>query len=362
MIHYMVPRFLRILSDPEVKNVLIVGCWGGFDFVHGMLLYPMLRNAAKNIVIGSYSFGLPQNLPVESPRFESESDLEVRIVNGSMKPDPHYAPEVNLCNYLDGRFPETNHEVYAYYARDCTVNKLTLFYEKLCIENQIDTVIAIDGGSDSLMVGDEAGIGDVVEDLVSITAIDSLKYPERKILLNVGLGVDRYNDVSDASALRAVAELTKSRAYLGCIGIEPDSPDYRFYRSAVEHIHQRQSFKSTVTDFVSSSVEGYYGHESSPNIRLKDNSETGYFIWPMMSMIWAFDLPGVAKRSKIPEAIFGKTDLKKTWQAVTDLEKVLKIVSGLLRIFRIMKRCVVLSGSISQHNLWKAAVSNLLRK
>jgi hypothetical protein len=36
----MRPSFVERLADPEVRNVLICGCGGGFDFVHGLTLYP----------------------------------------------------------------------------------------------------------------------------------------------------------------------------------------------------------------------------------------------------------------------------------------------------------------------------------
>ena len=75
----MQPTFLRQLSEPSIRTVLICGCGGGFDFIHGMLLYPELRR--------------------------------------------------------------------------------------------------LGGGSDSLMAGDEEGLGDVVEDAVPLTAVADLKRP-----------------------------------------------------------------------------------------------------------------------------------------------------------------------------------------
>jgi hypothetical protein len=36
---------------------MMVGCGGGFDFVHSMMLYPELKRMNKKIVMTSFSFG-----------------------------------------------------------------------------------------------------------------------------------------------------------------------------------------------------------------------------------------------------------------------------------------------------------------
>ena len=70
----LAPSFLAMLEDPEVKTILVVGCGGGFDFVHGMVLYPELMRLGKKVVIGSYSFGDPSAIHGAQlvKRFESD--------------------------------------------------------------------------------------------------------------------------------------------------------------------------------------------------------------------------------------------------------------------------------------------------
>ena len=58
----MTPGFWKALGDPTIRSVLLCGCGGGFDFVHGLLLIPHLRALGKQVVIGSYSFGDPERL------------------------------------------------------------------------------------------------------------------------------------------------------------------------------------------------------------------------------------------------------------------------------------------------------------
>jgi hypothetical protein len=75
-----------------------------------------------------------------------------------------YAPEIHLCSFLDQEFPASApHQMYASYARSFTPMGLYRWYSTLCRAEKVDAVLLVDGGSDSLMVGDEAGLGDPIE-------------------------------------------------------------------------------------------------------------------------------------------------------------------------------------------------------
>lgn len=309
------PAVLSKLRNPQVKNILMVGCGGGFDFIHGMLLYPTIQELGKNLVIGSYSFGLIEKLPEESRTTYSQGGVEVRGITPGLDGDIHYAPEVNLANFLATK-TENIPPIYAYYARDFTVSNLQAFYTELCMKHSIDLVIAIDGGSDSLMKGDEAGLGDIVEDLVSITALSKLPDEIQTVLCVIGMGVDRFNDVSDASALRAVSDLTKAAAVLGSLGISPGSTEHVFYRECIDYIYQHQTKKSLVANFILAAIEGYYGNENT-DLLSTDSKANNYYIWPLMSTLWFFDLKRVALRSDIPAVIEHCKSVSDTWKAVT---------------------------------------------
>ncbi len=312
------PKFLEILRNPEIKNVLLVGCGGGFDFIHGMLLYPALMELNKNVVIGSYSFGLTDKINCEMLNIPGINDIQIKLCTGSITPDPHYAPEINVCRYLDAVYPETLHSVYAYYARDFNVGKLKRLYEYLCEKHSVDCIIAVDGGSDSLMTGDEAGLGDVIEDLVSVTAISLLSCDIPKLLFTVGLGADRFNDVSDASALRAVSELQRIGGYLGSLGLDNSAASFIFYKNCIEYIYDKQTFRSTVAGFILGGIEGYYGNEEVPvYLNRKFKSKDKFAFWPVMGFLFAFDIVKVAERSHLPEVIRKCPSVPHTWKAVT---------------------------------------------
>ena len=214
----MTPGFFRRLSDPAIRNVLLCGCGGGFDFVHGLLLLPELKRLGKEVVIGSYSFGDPSKIGGGAPIVFEEEDAIAKRVTAADAPDPHYAPEIHVCSFLDARHSEAApHFVYAYYARAFTVPRLTRLYRQLVDTHAVDAIVLVDGGSDSLMAGDEEGLGDPIEDAVSVTTVAGLDGLRAKILVSVGFGADRFNHVSDAASLRAVAELTARGGFLGAI-------------------------------------------------------------------------------------------------------------------------------------------------
>lgn len=310
------PGFLRRIADSSVKTVLLCGCGGGFDFVHAMLLYPELNRLGKSIVIGSYSFGSPDRISgVAEIVFERRRAVAKRVTSLS-EPDPFYGPEVHICSYLDKVYPNSApHSIYAYYARAFSVPVLKALYEQLVREHHVDAVVIVDGGSDSLMAGDEEGLGDPIEDAVSVTAVAALEPRIIKTLVTIGLGADRYNQVSDASSLRAIAELTRAGGFLGALAIEPTNPAYLFYRDCLEHIYRSQEFRSVLAGAIASAVEGWHGRDVVPPL-LQDRVEEGeIFLWPLMAILWGFDVDVVASRSLISRWIVDCESVQETVSA-----------------------------------------------
>lgn len=154
--------------------------------------------------------------------------------------------QVRICSFLDSKYPESApHFVYAYYARVFSVQSLTRLYKQFIKEHNIDTILTIDGGTDSLMKGNEDGLGDPIEDCVSVTTAALMTEEDgirNKFLLTVGFGMDRFNTVSDADSLRAVAEITALGGYLGSVSIEPSSECFTFYKACVDHIYEGNKF------------------------------------------------------------------------------------------------------------------------
>ncbi len=297
------PTFLKRLADPSIKTVMLCGCGGGFDFVHSLVLYPELRRLGKSVIVGSYSFGDPNRITGDAEVVFDESGCLVKRVSAVSTPAPYYGPEVHACSFLDSKYPAfAPHFIYAYYARAFTVPLLTTLYSEFIGTHAIDAVVLVDGGSDSLMVGDEEGLGDPIEDAVSVTTVASLNL-KAKILICIGLGADRFNHVSDAASLRAIAELTKMDGFIGSASIERSSDSFAFYRGCLEHIYERQEFRSVLAGIIASSADGCFASDFIPALLPKRVNEGEIYLWPLMAMLWAFDVDKVAERSLIADWI-----------------------------------------------------------
>jgi hypothetical protein len=94
-------------------------------------------------------------------------------------------------------------------------------YRALVQHLAVDTVVLVDGGTDSLMRGDEIGLGTPREDIATIAAVDELEV-ERKMLVCLGFGIDRFHGVCHAHFLEAVAELIQTGGYLGTFSLLED--------------------------------------------------------------------------------------------------------------------------------------------
>ena len=303
----LLPEFIKKINDPSIRTVMLCGCGGGFDFVHGMILYPELMRLGKQVIIGSYSFGRPGAIIGETDIFFSRSSVLAKRVTAKSQPRSTYGPEVHLCAFLDQYYPEqAPHSIYAYYARDFTVPLLTELYEQFIDTHAIDAIILIDGGSDSLMVGDEEGLGDPIEDAVSVTTVAGLCSLKLKLLITIGFGADRFNHVSDAASLRAIAELTRCGGFWGSLSMTPENGGFQFYKSSLDHIylgHGPGGFRSVIASTIVAATEGWFGCDQVPPLLQKRVKPGDLYFWPLMAMLWAFDVETVAKRSLIADWI-----------------------------------------------------------
>jgi hypothetical protein len=295
----LIPTFVARLADPAVQTVMLCGCGGGFDFVHAMTLVPELVRLGKRVVIGSYSFGDPVRIGGAEVVF-AEGDAIAFRVDASCRADPYYGPEVAIAAFLDERAPDrAPHSLYAYYARAFSPPTLARLYAMLVERHAVDAIVLVDGGSDSLMVGDEEGLGDPIEDAVSVAAVASLSGLRAKILISVGLGADRWNHVSDAASLRAIAELTSLGGYLGAVALEPAGAAFEFYRACVESIYARQEFRSVLAGAILAAGAGRFGPSGATAYHDGRVADGELFLWPLMAILWGFDVDAVAARSQL---------------------------------------------------------------
>lgn len=269
----------------EARNVLVAGAGGGFDVFSGLPLYFGLKAAGKTVHLGSLSFSfLPPESATGVPRL-SPSLLEV---NADTRGFTDYFPELFLSRW----FREKGSEVPIYCFERTGVQPLLAGYQMLVDHLALDTILLVDGGTDSLMRGDEVGLGTPQEDISSITAVNELAV-ERKMLACLGFGVDFFHGVCHAHFLEAVAELARAEGYLGMFSLVQEMPEAEQFREACESVFKAMpEHMSIVASSIMSALAGHYGdHHATPRT-------VGSKLWinPLMAVYWCFRLTAVADR------------------------------------------------------------------
>ena len=272
--------FLQELEG--ARNVLIAGVGGGFDIFSGLPLYFGLQADGKQVHLANLSFS---RLP---PEPEARLAPAVLTVTASSPRMTNYFPEKHLCQWFRGQ----GQDIAIYCFERTGVQPLLEAYRVLVAQLGVDTVILVDGGTDSLMRGDEQGLGTPQEDIASITAVHELDV-KRKLLACLGFGIDHYHGVCHAHFLEAVAELTRRGGYLGTVSLVADMPEVRRYRDATETVFALMPHHiSIVSSSILSALEGLYGDSHAT-----DRTE-GSELWinPLMPIYWCFRLGPVAER------------------------------------------------------------------
>jgi len=264
------------------RTILIAGAGGGFDVFSGLPLYFGLRAAGKQVHLANLSFS---HLEGASGRRPAPAVLEV---TADARVPASYFPEYHLCRW----FRDQGEEVSVYCFDRTGFGPLLEAYRAVVAHLGADAVVLVDGGTDSLMRGDEAGLGTPEEDIASIAAGDELDVA-RKYLVCLGFGVDAFHGVCHAHGLEAVAELTRQGAFLGALALVREMPEVRRYMAASEAVCAAMpDFPSIVCASIQSALEGQYGdHHRTARTR-------GSTLWinPLMAVYWCFRLGPVARR------------------------------------------------------------------
>ena len=267
----------------SAKSVLVAGAGGGYDVFSGLPLYFSLVSAGKKVHLANLSF--TQLSLMEGERLTPS----MFTVTADTERNDWYFPEQYLCEWFRDH---ENRDVSIYCFERTGVKPLLASYQHLVKALSLDTVILVDGGTDSLMRGDEDGIGTPQEDIASIAAITDLEV-DRKLMVCLGFGVDHYHGVSNALTFNAIADLIRLKGFLGMFSLLDDMPEVVKYREATEHVMQcMPQRESIVSSSILCALEGRYGdcHAISRTI--------GSTLWinPLMSVYWFFRLDTVAQR------------------------------------------------------------------
>jgi hypothetical protein len=285
---FVSPVAARLMGS---TRILLAGAGGGFDVFAGIPLFLALRGAGKQVHLANLSFTYLAG--TDAARL-GES---LWRVDHSTSGEARYFPEKYLAQWLNrASIPS---EVYCF--DKVGIRPLRAAYAHLVEALDIDTVILIDGGTDILMRGDEAGLGTPAEDMASLAAASKLDVTT-KLVSCLGFGIDAFHGVCHAQFLENVAALERVGGYLGAHSIHLSMPEVQMFRDLVEYTHARMPQReSIVNGSIVSAIEGQFGDFQ----RTERTRGSELFINPLMSMYWHFDLDALAKQSLYLESLEG---------------------------------------------------------
>lgn len=287
------------------QNILIAGAGGGFDIFSGLPLYFTLREMGKTVHLANFSFTEFSLIPIVS---RPEILLDGLLI-GACGPLERMLP-----TYPEGYLAQWFHEVRG---EDVTIwmfartgaALLAEAYAVLTSHLNIDAIVLVDGGVDSLMRGDEIGAGTLVEDAISLAAIDTLDMPV-KLLACIGFGTEVEEAVCHYNALENIAALAKEGAFLGSCALTPEMQCFRLFEAASRYVWEMPNHsKSHISTRIIPAVHGEFGNYHM----YEDYKRNSILVSPLMSLYWFFDANSVIRRSLIIDMICRTTS---TTQAI----------------------------------------------
>lgn len=306
--------FLDKLSDS--KNILIAGIGGGFDVFCGLPIYFTLKEMDKTVHLANYSFS---SLEIVS-HYCNTITLEEQLLEGATAGIPSslqlgYYPEGYLSQWFQKEYKQ---DVPVWMFAKVGPVMLTPLYQQLVDHLEIDAMILLDGGVDSLMIGDEAGAGTFLEDTISMISIEALDVPV-KILACLGFGAEL--EVAHHNALANMATLTQQGAFLGACALTQDMPVYQLYEDACRYVWEQPShYKSHINMRVVSAVTGEFDNHHIYD----DYVPRPVYVSPMMSLYWCFDADAVIKRSLVANHIRHTKTIEEAFQASIEFRKMMQ--------------------------------------
>jgi hypothetical protein len=265
-------------------NLLIAGMGGGFDIFCGLPLYFELRQRGQSAHLANYSFS-----EVSLIRDGTRLTPSLVGVDAGCQTFLPYFPE----KYLAQWFKAMHNDPVAVWCFEKTgVKPLLEGYRALVRHLNIDGILLIDGGVDSLMRGDEANTGTLIEDAISLHVVNELHEVPVRMLACLGFGAE--DGVTYAHVFENIAALTEQGAFLGACSLTPQMEAYQFYEEAVLYTQAEPMQDASVIN--SSIISAVCGHFGNYHLTRK-TAGSRLWISPLMPLYWFFDLSAVARRN-----------------------------------------------------------------
>lgn len=297
------------------KNLLIAGMGGGFDIFCGLPIYLTLKQCGMKVHLANLSFS-EIGYGKHAIRL-TESLVGVQAHQRSIMP---YFPELHLTRWFQEKREE---DLTIWCFAKTGARRLTADYRLLIEHLDIDGILLIDGGVDSLMRGNEAQAGTPVEDTLSLLAVQAQAQVPIRLLACLGLGAER--DISHTQVFENMAALSASGGFLGSCSLVQQMEVYQAYEDAVTYVHTHSpADPSVINASILSAVQGHYG-----NFHLIEKTK-GSRLWisPLMPIYWFYALEAVAARNMLLDYLAETDTFQEAVRAVLSARQSLRIRSS----------------------------------
>ena len=315
----------------DSKNILITGCGGGYDIFCGLDLMFNLIDKNKNVILGNYTFTKNDILFETGQKI---TDHCVKVTHYDQFDNDKYAKEIvddvnklpsdfykyvkmskdeyiqslinsnmpigkHNCFFPEYKLVKSLHSMYGlsipiYCFADPEIKYLLDAYNKIIELENIDTIVLVDGGTDSLMKGCEKDIngkkllGTPYEDISSIIAVhnSNAKY---KFMYCLGFNIDKYHDVTDENFLMNTCEIIRNNGFIGSYMLNKNNLMTKMYMNTFMNCDPENSI---VNSQVISSINGHYGNYTPDWLkhRLGNSIQD---VHPFMSLYWIYHLDAI---------------------------------------------------------------------
>jgi hypothetical protein len=267
----------------DSRRILIAGAGGGFDVFGGIPLALALRERGAEVFLGNLTFA--------SAGFSLDAWLapDVAAITPASGGFAEYFPERTLARWL-----KTVGEPSTVYSFQRTgVEPLRAAYRALIAHLDIDAIVLVDGGTDILMRGDEAGLGTPEEDMLSLATVAGLDEVPVRLVVSIGFGIDAYHGVNHVQVLENLSDLDADGAYLGAFSIPRSSREGSLYLDAVAYAQENTPLRpSIVHGQIASAMLGVSG-----DVHFTQRTHNSVlFVNPLMAMYFTVTVEGLAAR------------------------------------------------------------------
>jgi hypothetical protein len=294
----------------DCRNLLIAGMGGGFDVYCGLPLWFELRRRGLRAHLANFSF-----TDIAAARGGIRLSPTLLGVTAGERGIQPYFPELHLANWLQENLGESV-PVWSFHKKG--VETLAADYRILADHLGVDGIVLVDGGVDSLVRGNESGMGTLIEDAMSLLAVDRLADVPVKLLACLGFGAER--DIDYAQIFENIATITVAGGFLGSCALTPAMEAYRHYEAAVLHA-QGQPYQdpSVINSSIISAVLGEYG-----DFHLTAKTK-GSRLWisPLMTQYWFFDFATVVGLNLILGQLEGTDSFMEALKKVVEYSRTL---------------------------------------